>query len=690
MITGPRTGEEPARPRSLADSLRAWDDRSLAALLEARPDLLRPVPKDISTLAARATSGPSTARCLDGLPALDLALLGTLVQAPAGTPSSAASIRRATLSAVRSQAVQGQAPEPAGLTAAIDASLERVRRLALVWGPEDDLHATHAVRDALGTPPRAHWPRPALAFGPPVPGCEVEGGWQAIGLLTRVRRLLDEWSLRPPPVLRTHGLGVREFAAARLAMHADAPSSALAIELAHAAGLVASDQEANPSFIPTDSYDDWRALPSAEAWSTLAQAWLRLPRLPGLADDRANLLSADQDRRAVIGMRQAVLRLLTEAEHHCPVHPASIQAVLDDRQPRLAGALRQQVIQATLLEATDLGILASSALTEAGRRLVDGSARQVAAMARSMPSPIDHVLVQADLTIIAPGPLTPELERDLGRMAEVESTGHATVYRLSAASLGRAMETGMDGPGLLARLAAIARTPLPSTVETLIRDVERRHGGVRVGVAQSYVRCLDAATAATLSADRSLARLGLAVVDDHLLVADVPAPTLLSALRAAGYPVAAEASDGSVLRPPQTERRITHRRDEVQVRKGSAGAAMAVVRGLRAAQSAVLQSGQSAGLSGEGSGLGLDPQVHVDHDRRSTGPAALALLRAAIADAQPVWMVYAESDGVTSEQLLDPIRVGSGTVTAFDHRLGQVRTLTLARIASVAPLVTAG
>lgn len=686
MIRGPADGDEPARPRSLADSLRAWDDRSLTALLEARPDLLRPIPKDISTLAARATSGPSTARCLDGLAALDLALLAVLVHGPTGTPMSQEWVRRSTQAAVQGHAIPASAGDASGLPEAIEASLERVRGLALVWGPPDDLRATNAVRDALGTPPRAQWPIPSLVIGGTVAGCNEEGGWRAIGFLARVRELLDEWGQRPPAVLRTQGLGVREFAAARLAMHADVPSSALAIELAHAAGLVASDEESSPCYVPTDAYDEWRELPPAQAWSALAQAWLRLPRLPGLVDERANLLSADQDRRAVIGMRQGVLRLLAEAGAHCPVQPASLRAVLDDRQPRLAGALRQQVIEATLLEATDLGIIASSALTDAGRALVDGSGSHVAAMARYLPTPIDHVLVQADLTIIAPGPLTPDLQRTLGCMAEIESTGHATVYRLSAASLGRAMEAGLDGPAIRARLAEIARSPLPATVEILIEDVARRHGGVRVGLAESYVRCLDPAIAATIAADRALGRLGLSLVDDHLLVASVPASSLLPALRAAGYPVAAETPDGSVLLPRQVERRIPHRTDRVQVRKASAGTIQAAVRGLRAAQSAAEQAGQPPASTESGP----DTPIEVDHDRRCTGPAALALLRAAIADAQPVWMAYAESDGVTSEQLLDPIRVGSGTVTAFDHRVGQVRTLTLARIASVAPVVSAG
>jgi hypothetical protein len=670
----------PVRPRSLADSLRTWDDPSLAQLLSWRPDLLRPTPKDISALAARATSGPSTSRCLDGLTALDLVLLGTLVAGGSGHPHSVATARQATASAVHHRE-PGREGLDSSLRAAIDASLQRLRGLALVWGTDDDLRVTHAVRDALGTAPRAQWPPPQLEAGPAVGGCDEEGAWQATGFIARIRELLDEWGARPPAVLRTSGLGIREFAAARAAMHADVPSSALAIETAHAAGLFASDEESSPAFVPTDAYDDWLSLEPGQAWAILAEAWLSLPRLPGLASERANLLSSEQDRRAVIGMRREVLTVLAEAVEHGPVAPATISAVLDDRRPRGAGPLRQQSIEATLLEGTLLGVVASGALTTAGRALVTGSGSPAPAMAASMPATVDHVLVQADLTIIAPGPLPAHLQRTLGQVADIESTGHAFVYRLSAASVGRAIEAGLDAQALRDRLAEISRSPLPSTVTALIDDAGRRHGAVRVGVAQSYIRCLDPVLAATIAGDRSLARLGLSRVDEHLLVASVPASTLLPALRAAGYPVAGEAPDGSVLKPSRSQRRIESPPGKVQVRRATAGSIQAAVRALRAAEGAI-NAAQPARMSS----AEQREWVEVDEGRRCTGPAAVALLRAAIEDAQAVWLAYAEADGETAERLADPIRVGGGTLTAFDHQSGKVQTFALARIASVAPV----
>ena len=56
---------------TFVDQLRSLTDEALGALIQLRPDLVVPVPSDISALAVRAQSRGSVARCLD---------------APAGSP----------------------------------------------------------------------------------------------------------------------------------------------------------------------------------------------------------------------------------------------------------------------------------------------------------------------------------------------------------------------------------------------------------------------------------------------------------------------------------------------------------------------------------------------------------------------------------------------------------------------------
>ncbi len=71
----PSSGPSPRGARSLADDLRSRTDGQLAALIVRRPDLARPAPADLTTLAARASTRASAQRALDGL---DLAHLQTL------------------------------------------------------------------------------------------------------------------------------------------------------------------------------------------------------------------------------------------------------------------------------------------------------------------------------------------------------------------------------------------------------------------------------------------------------------------------------------------------------------------------------------------------------------------------------------------------------------------------------------
>src|SRR3954452_25595547 len=60
---------------TFADQLRALSDEALGALIQLRPDLVVPVPSDMSALAVRAQSRGSVARCLDTLDEFTLQIL---------------------------------------------------------------------------------------------------------------------------------------------------------------------------------------------------------------------------------------------------------------------------------------------------------------------------------------------------------------------------------------------------------------------------------------------------------------------------------------------------------------------------------------------------------------------------------------------------------------------------------------
>jgi hypothetical protein len=53
---------KPPRPRTLTEALRVMSAAELAALLNARPDLIDPVPEDVAQLASQSTTSASISR----------------------------------------------------------------------------------------------------------------------------------------------------------------------------------------------------------------------------------------------------------------------------------------------------------------------------------------------------------------------------------------------------------------------------------------------------------------------------------------------------------------------------------------------------------------------------------------------------------------------------------------------------
>lgn len=685
-----RTVTHVTPPRSLADDLRSRDDAALGRLLVRRPDLLHPVPSDLTALTTRATTGPSVSRCLDGFDALHLYVLRVA--------SSMTQQRSAAFEAIAEQAAAPLVAATSGDASALDACSSALRDLvdaALVWGDASALHAVHAVHDLVASAPVPAWPRPVAAVGAQLDQRDVDAqaALHAREMLVRIRDVLDDWSVRPPAILRSGGLALRDFAGAARLLHSDAPGTALAIEVAHAARLVVDDHEEHPHWVPTDHYDAWLSRPPAEQWTEIVSAWLDLPRLPSLADAKTQVLAADRDRRAIPVLRRQVLDLLASMPTGATVAVDTVLAVLDDRQPRRAGDLRRLTVTATLAEATALGLTASGALSSAGRILLEGApatpaghrhhaTRVAAALDEALPADVDHVLIQADLTMIAPGPVAADVARSLRLVADVESRGHATVYRIGEESIRRALDAGWDAAAVLAFLEQTSRTPVPQPLTYLIDDVARRHGVVRVGPALAYVRCDNSETLSALLADRRLATLGLSRIADAVLVSQSPPAELIAALRTSGYAPAAESPDGQVVvRRPDDRRTPAPRRSTVSARKAPEPALVtAAVRTLRAGDHAA-HDRRSATLVGPAAAAGV-PSL--------SSAAIMARLRQSITENAPVWIGYADTDGTITQQIVDPIRIAGGVLTAFDHRTEQVRGFSVSRVTGIADLPESG
>ncbi len=522
---------------------------------------------------------------------------------------------------------------------------------------------------------------------------------QADAFVRLAEDLLEVWGVEPPGVLKAGGLGVRELRKAATTLDLDDWEVALVVETVHAAGLLAAGGAVDTEWLPTPAYDRWRSEPLADRWAALATAWLHTTRAPGLVgsrDDRDKVVSAlgpDVDRATAPETRLGTLRLLASVPPGCTVSDELLDEALRWRLPRRPAQARSSFVRWSLREAERIGVTGAGALSSPGRALVasadsrDGAGPNLAvsvaeALEPLLPEPVDHVLLQADLTAIAPGPLRPELARSLAMTADVESKGGATVYRFTPSSVRRALDAGRSADDLHALFAKHSSTPVPQPLSYLVDDVARRHGRIRVGAAASYVRCDDTAVLDELTAltGSKAAELRLRRLAPTVLSSQVGQDLLLERLRELGYAPAAESADGAVvIRRPDARRTSNRNRppqpSPQQVRPGPS-LVNAAVRALRA--------GDRASRAPRGrtvSGMAASGVVP-----RTAAASTLELLRLAIEQARPVWIGYVDTHGGVSERVVDPVRLEGGYLTAYDHRYEEVHTFALHRITGVAAL----
>ncbi|MEU5579531.1 helicase C-terminal domain-containing protein [Streptomyces huasconensis] len=809
-------------PRSLAEALRSREDDALAGLLHARPDLLNPVPTDLTQLATRAGTRASVVRALERLDRFAQQVAQTLAVAPEPT----------TYDEVLGL-LAGDDGDP-DVAEALPRALGTLHEQALVWGPDDRLRLVRTARELLAPGPQhpsptglgptvaeatagmsptrlqaivaaaglptTHDPVSAvesltalftdrarmsalldeapaesvevlsrLVWGPPygqvtadparhlrwlldrglllptAPGTVVlpreaalhlRGGrahrspepvpppvvaarehrpqvvdataaGQAYTALATVEELLKEWDEGGPAVLRAGGLSVRDLKRTAVALDLPEPVAAFWVELAYAAGLVASDGEADERYAATPAYDEWQELPAPERWAALATAWLSATRTAGLIggrDGKDRTLSAlgpHLDRSAAPEVRRRVLALLAGLPEGAEPDADSLLARLRWERPSPAAQdLRSRIAGWTLNEAELLGVTGRGALSRHGRALLsdDGDparhgrgapaddtatarARGAAAarlLAPLLPQPLDHVLLQADLTAVAPGPLERPLAEALAVLADVESKGGATVYRFTPGSVRRALDAGQSASDLHAFLAAHSRTPVPQPLAYLIDDVARRHGHLRIGAASAYVRCDDEALLNEILADKRSQGLRLRRLAPTVLAAQADPGALLEGLRSMGFAPAAESPEGDVLITRAHAHRTPPRSAPEPVPDGPPlpddTLVAAAVRAIRAGDLASTAPRKEVHETPSGS------------LPRTTSAETLATMQAAVMTGEAVWIGYVNAEGAASQRVIAPVRVEGGFVTAYDHTADEVRTFALHRITGVAEL----
>lgn len=512
----------------------------------------------------------------------------------------------------------------------------------------------------------------------------------AFELVRHVELMLEHWGAVPPSALRGGGLGVRDLRATAELLHVDVSHASLYVELAAAAGLVsvgeAEDHDA--AWLPTETFDIWAAGSVADRWVVLALSWLANPRMTGLVGGRddsrkpINALVPDLERAWLPETRRMCLvevaRLRDGEVLAAGTGAASLVGRLKWLRPRRP-PLRSQAVAWVLEEAATIGVMALGGLSGHGRTLLSSNdlKRDTAtALEPLLPEPIDHVLLQADLTAVAPGPLERDLAHSLATMADIESRGGATVYRFTAGSVRRAFDSGWSVTEIHDFIAAASRTPVPQPLTYLVDDVSRKFGTVRVGAAESFLRSDDESSLTQLVHDPQAASLRLRRIAPTVVVSDVPVPVLLTRLREMGSAPVVEAADGTV----RMVRRDAHRARGPRHRPASGDPSSDPDS---ARLSARVSATVNAIRAGDQAAASRPPNADSARLTRGGHMSTMALLRESVEARRTVWIGYVDNHGSTVEKIVDPVKVEGGWLTAYDHRSDGVRSFAIHRITAV-------
>ncbi len=713
-------------PISFTDELRNRSDQEITALFTARPDLITPVPPDLMALAARANSMPSLIRARDSLDKFRLDILTAIcaLEEPISLIEIMAVTSKEVKSAIDSlleialiykdgdryrvptnvRTIIGEHPAGLGpksarpvdfnlLASAPQGANETLAKM--VWGPPKG-----TIADIKKAPTAIKWllennflipfdsqtlllPREVaihLRGGkifkdlqqsrPDVKGTarkQKTVNLAAIANISTFVRWAEElghnWSDEPPSTLRSGGLGVRDLKRSAEHLGVSESCTAFVAELLYIAGLVVIDSD--DQILPTSAFDIWLTRSIEEQWLSLVTSWLNTSRVSGLVGkgESKNIaaLGPELDRGNVSTLKRVILKLLKENPE--------IDPTLDSLNDAVAWIMpnrsNPEYNEWTLREAEWLGLTGQGALSSFGLALISGNDLGIE---NALPKPVDHILIQADNSAIAPGPLTLELANAIGTIADIESRGGASVYRFSESSIRRGLDHGQTGDQIKDFLKKISKTPMPQPLEYLITDVAKRHGKLRVGSTASYLRCEDESLIQEILHDKRLEPLRARKLAPQVLVCDVDANELMRALRDVGYLPAAENATGVLVTAPTVRRAKARSKTPRTNADPITPSDVLVASALRA-----LRAGERA-------------SSHKPREiPRTSANETVELLHQYIEERVSLTIGYADTNGGVSNRLIDPLSISLGTLVARDHATGEIAQFRIPRITGVSP-----
>jgi hypothetical protein len=541
-----------------------------------------------------------------------------------------------------------------------------------------------------------------FALTPPVPRLGTTSAAlrrnAALGAIAETLRLVGEllYVVREQPLvtLRSGGVGVRELKRLAEGLRLEMHDAGVLAELCALAGLIRLDVDSSAWVQPAQL--EWLTLPRQEQWLWLVNAWLASERAPslvgqpvngqaavpalhrGAAVNTINALSAEAQRPDAPVVRKRILEILAEltreaaaADGQAPVlDAAAVLERADWTQPRMARRF-SSLIKGVLAEAEMLGLIGSGALSQIGAAIAaEQPDEAMGILGEHLPAALNHVLLQADLTAVAPGYLAPDLTEKLLTMADAEGQGPATIYRFSTASVRRALDAGQDAQAMLEFLGLHSATAIPQPLKYLIEDTAARHARLRVGSAASFIQSDDETALLELLNTPGASGLGLVRLAPTVLVSQAAPRDTAQVLRSLGLSPSVDESEAGGVRLRRTtalpgSARPVYSAPRTAPPEADVDAQLAVLRSERPAAGGAVGHPAAAPGSEEATQLGLET------------------LQKAIRLKQRVVMNVVDGLGNAVRETVVPVAVSGGRVRVFDPDKETERVLSIHRIIDV-------
>jgi hypothetical protein len=245
--------------------------------------------------------------------------------------------------------------------------------------------------------------------------------------------------------------------------------------------------------------------------------------------------------------------LLEGIGRHKPDGPLSLTRELRENYPYADSAVSSRIGKVVSF-AERIGLSHSGWLSGWSLDVLAGNLDAAASAASSyLPAPQRRLICQADLSLIAPGPLPTEVEIAVRRFADTEQIGMASTYRMSALSISHGLETGMTEEEIRGWLLELTDKPLPQPVDYLIREASQRFGRLTVGPGEletkSLIKSIDSILLAQILNESKLKPFAMYALPDGSVGCRFEPEMVYFGLREAGFSVVRVDIQGSIVSP---------------------------------------------------------------------------------------------------------------------------------------------